>query len=1032
MVTKLTSYTATFVAMFFIGQNLFGQAQIDNAGAAAKAAGWTLQFSDDFGRSTLGENWQPVTGNWVIRDRMLCAGDQGHILSAWRFTGDVRLEYEAITDSTTPCDLSGVLCAQEGKESSGYYFGFGGQNNKLSFLIARNQIVGRSDFRIEPGKRYQVTCQREGARITFSIDGRVIITHTDDKPISAAGFDRVGLSVYAPGRFDNVRIYTKNGGKAIPAAAGGGGVKTYSVDGFEVPDPLFETLFGDTPASDVFLTYGTIFGGGRGGDAAPYAERVKRWFRATAKRFGLRFVNAEVLDEAAQYNLVAYGRMSDPEFAKRGIRTQSRPVEPVGHRPLIALPDDSLPYVFGNRGWLLDPRYLDYLVTEIEQRARDGEQWGIPQFDEIYTGFAIQPVPRDKWYKEVHEADKEIREKYGAGKFGMPKTHQDGGPFERIAHRRWASDKLTDAFARAYKAAKAVNPDMKLIGPTHGSNATSADMEAWAPSFDIMGGQVSGGSSPCLLDWVRPGCNTKLYADLTGKPIWMMVHMSIDHARQRHPEYIREMYSQVFRNGGQGLWLMNSEFFERELEDARFAEPAKWRAMLALSKTISRMKLPRLPEADCAILFASDSTNTTLYAGLSYHNHQDVNAYAAVGPCLRAWPKFVSDRQIIRDERELSDYEVLYIPYAAYQRATVLEKIKAYVRGGGVVVCTDTEAFTWNVNGERFGAQWDELTGVRKTGAREADAVMTTVMPNPLPLSEPLELGALVPGRRIEPIDDKVVNIAVFDDGSPAITRHDYGKGHVYFFAADPFYVVGDGKTRKSTVAQGAPIVTLIEAIQKTAGVQMGRDIWRFTLPPYESDVYQRETDRCLTGNYVHDANHPLLAPNNLESHGAYTYRRAPDAVKDEAGANQAIPFKTGRLTNRLAAYETRNRRGSRPADPKELAKITSQWIVGWADPAPISITFDFKTNQALTFCRMVYSGAMPMLSVKGSRNGKQWVPLAVMIEQVAGADVKDIRFDLKPAKPAVFRYVRFDFGSRKTEDVFELCEVDIWGPAAR
>jgi len=123
---------------------------------------------------------------------------------------------------------------------------------------------------------------------------------------------------------------------------------------------------------------------------------------------------------------------------------------------------------------------------------------------------------------------------------------------------------------------------MKLAGPTHGSNATSADMEGWAPYFDILGGQCAGGSTNCLFDWVRVGANTKLYVDLTEKPIWMMVHLSKDHAKVRDPEYIREMYSQVFRNGGQGLWLMSTEFFERELGDAMFAEPAKWRAMLEL------------------------------------------------------------------------------------------------------------------------------------------------------------------------------------------------------------------------------------------------------------------------------------------------------------------------------------------------------------------------------------------------------------------------------------------------------------------
>ena len=794
--------------------------------------------------------------------------------------------------------------------------------------------------------------------------------------------------------------------------------------GFEVRDPLFEELFGDQPAQRRFPIYGTIHGGGRRETPSGYAARMRRFFRATAKRFGSRFVLDEILDEAADNDFVVYGNMSDPQFAKRGILTHSRVVEPPGRLPLVSLPDNSLPYAFETRGWLLDPRYLDYFAREVEQRARERDYWAIPQFDEIFTWYAIKPVPRDKWYKEVFEADRQIREEYGFGKYGMPETHENGGPFERIAHRRWASDRLTEAFAKAYKLAKAVNPDMKLIGPTHGSNATSADMEAWAPYFDILGGQVSGGQTDTLMDWVRPACNTKLYVDLTGKPVWMMVHTSKWHAKRRHPEILREMYSQVFRSGGHGVWLMNTEFFERELEDARYCEPAKWRAMLAMADTIRTMRLPRLPEPDCAILFASDSTYTTLYGGFSYHNHQDVNAFAAVGPALRSWPRFVSDRQIDRDERDLADYKVLYVPYAAWQRASVLSKVEAYVRGGGIVVCTDTEAFTWNINGDRFGAKWEKLTGVRRAGPRDTDAVMTTVTPNPLPVSGTLDLTALVPGRRIEPVSDDVVNIAVFDDGSPAVTLHPLGKGKVIFFAADPFYVIEDGAKRRSVVALGAPIVKLIEAIQTMAGVKMGHDIWRFKLPPYETDVYQREQGVCLTNNYVYDANEPLLESNNVQTGGTYAYSRAPTTPADVTAGGEPIPIAEGHLTNRLKAYQTRNQRKPRPKDPAEMNRITAQWIVGWTDPDPVGVAFDFAGAHELSRARLVYSGTMPALKVRGSVDGRTWKDLASKPQVSAGEDVKDVAVPLDGR----CRFVRLDFAQRKGGARFELCEVEIWG----
>ena len=134
-----------------------------------------------------------------------------------------------------------------------------------------------------------------------------------------------------------------------------------------------------------------------------------------------------------------------------------------------------------------------------------------------------------------------------------------------------------------------------------------------------------------LAEWVRPGATTKLYVDLADKPVWMMVHMSKRHGPVRDPEYLREAYSQVFRNGGAGVWLMAREFFELEAADAMFAEPFKWNAMVELTKVIRNMHLPRLPKAaDCAILFSAITTVTDQWGGLSGDNDRHLNAYAAL------------------------------------------------------------------------------------------------------------------------------------------------------------------------------------------------------------------------------------------------------------------------------------------------------------------------------------------------------------------------------------------------------------------
>jgi len=1036
LVRKLFFALAYLVGATLLAQAAFGQAALDMEGAEAEAEGWKCRFRDDFNRTELGENWRPVRGRWRLRNGMLCADDSAHIVSAWRFTGDVRLEYDAVTDAERPCDLSGVLSAQLGREASGYYFGFGGQENKYSFLLVRGEIVKRSDERIVPGRRYHVVCQREGKRITFAVNGKVIISYVHEKPITDPEYDRVGLSVYAPGRFDNVRIYTKGDGKAIPPATTTRKAQFFEVTGVEIEGPLFEELFSDRPTPGVFLPYCTKYDGRKDTRGAISVER----HQFAAKKFGGRYVLAEQLDEAARYGIICYGHRNEPEYRKRGISTWDGVVDVPRGRPLISLPDQDLPPVHNANGWILDPRYLKELIRQLKERARNNEYDYVAHFDELWTGYANRPVPRDKWYKEVEEADREVREKYGFGKFGMPTSYADGDPFDRIAYARWAWDKLTECFVNGYKAAKKINPNLKIIGPTHGSTATSGDMEAWSEGFDIYGGQVVGGQTNTLFDWVRPGATTKLYVDLTGKPVWMMVHMAKRQMPVRDPEYIREAYSQVFRNGGENVWLMSREFFEQELQDAIFAEPFKWNAMLELAKVIRKMRLPRLPEtADTAILYSAISTVTDQWGGLSGDNDRHISAYAALGPCLRNWFHFVSDRQIVRGTRDLANYKTIFVPWVTYEYPEVLQKFKDYARAGGTLVFTDDDAFTWNINGEKFGEAWEELSGIRRIEPRTEEAIMTVRASRYLDLPDGFTLSALVPGYRVQILDDSVVTIAVFPNGDPAITMHPYGKGKVYCFAADPLYAVYEHPKKYSTVAPGSPVVQFFGAIQKAAGVKAGHDIWRFKLPPYKTDIYRKESGLCLTNNYVYDVNDPLLEPNNRDLKGTYSYARAPDAIPDVGVTD--VPFATGHLTNRLLAFKTRDKRKA-----PTLAQIqaeTPRWVVSWNDPAPVAVTFDLKSEQPLTQCRLFFSGAMPALVVRASMDGKDWIPLASTFEETAGPNVKDVRLYLGGAyrsgkaetgrfRPDAFRYVRLDFARRKAEAPFELCEVEIWGKLPR
>ncbi|MGD0783705.1 MAG: hypothetical protein ABSA30_12680, partial [Candidatus Aminicenantales bacterium] len=62
---------------------------------------------------------------------------------------------------------------------------------------------------ITPGKVHHQIVQREGNTIIHVVDGKVVMTYQDAKPLKGDDHDRIGFYLYGPGQFDNVRVYTK-------------------------------------------------------------------------------------------------------------------------------------------------------------------------------------------------------------------------------------------------------------------------------------------------------------------------------------------------------------------------------------------------------------------------------------------------------------------------------------------------------------------------------------------------------------------------------------------------------------------------------------------------------------------------------------------------------------------------------------------------------------------------------------------------------------------------------------------------------
>lgn len=180
---------------------------------AVGAQDWTLAFEDNFERAELGPDWSAM-GLTRVDGGTLLMGREGDIGSSYavctrEFKGALRLEYDAMSPVDTPCDLSAVLNGDEGGYSSGFFFGFGSQNNTTGLLLLKNQPGAEYPAIITPGKWHHVVAERDGVRFRQIIDGRVVLDYTHPGPLPGPLYPHVGFAVWHLGRFDNVRVFTK-------------------------------------------------------------------------------------------------------------------------------------------------------------------------------------------------------------------------------------------------------------------------------------------------------------------------------------------------------------------------------------------------------------------------------------------------------------------------------------------------------------------------------------------------------------------------------------------------------------------------------------------------------------------------------------------------------------------------------------------------------------------------------------------------------------------------------------------------------
>lgn len=178
------------------------------ASVLAQNANWSLAFEDDFDRAEIGPDYRLTRGERLeIEDgRLLVVGSGGTAMLQRSFPPDVRVEFECEAWPERPvCDLSTIL-------NSVYLLGFGARGNMANHLKGPNADFTDHDppFLIEVGKKYRMIAQREGRRITYTVNDTVILDVTSDALLGGQSFDQIGFITWGGMLVDRLRVFVRD------------------------------------------------------------------------------------------------------------------------------------------------------------------------------------------------------------------------------------------------------------------------------------------------------------------------------------------------------------------------------------------------------------------------------------------------------------------------------------------------------------------------------------------------------------------------------------------------------------------------------------------------------------------------------------------------------------------------------------------------------------------------------------------------------------------------------------------------------
>ncbi|MBE6370853.1 MAG: hypothetical protein E7055_02115 [Lentisphaerae bacterium] len=762
---------------------------------------------------------------------------------------------------------------------------------------------------------------------------------------------------------------------------------------WKVKDPLFKELISDRPAPFPGLR---MFSWNM--PIAPHRNR------AYALQYGRTFDRQERFaeyDRSGIRHLEMYHRTPDKELLPWMDGKPGRSV--------------MLLYYTGRNGF--DPYWMfEGLADETaeELKKNPARYSGVAMPDEYLHGLdsiLAATAANPKTAASVEAIRREIREKYGYGKYDIPSSPEtDTEPFARLAMRKYLLAKMVLAQKKMMEVCrehqKKTGYTVQVISSDPTSQMRIQHQSRIAPYVDMVNVQSGPANSDSRQ---RSGFGAKLVTDLSGKPAFCYVHLENLNNVSYDAEASASLLSEAFRAGAIGVALYPVDWAgvtrrQGSSNNDAYGHRPRWDTILDTAKIINSMNLLKIPEPDYAVFVSNDSAlSRRRWEAPPYEAY-----YNLAGPGARTWFRFISDIQLIDGKEKLSNWKFVVIPKADIVDEALYPHFEKYVKNGGTLVCFDPDFSRFRPDGTDGRAFTEKLFGVRTANTKYYDRIVPSTqdgLMKGMKPAIPLAAGNL----KLEGKSVKV--LAASPAGDAVITEKDYPRGgRAVMIAREPSYT--DGSRPQWQEFNKTLLVNL--------GARTGQDIWRFTFP-HKKEVKPVVKGTCLTGNHFlwwrDKAEKVANAP--IAKDARYTLTLAPDALK--AGDKLVFDFKNGNLTNREKAFsagdlfnELKNRFIIREGKIR-LDMFADTFSRGDA----FQIRIDFGKKVPARRVKIFWSGTLPEVSVTAPDGRKAVIP---------GGKTPDVRMSetALPAGAPVSSLV-LSLGARPEGEKLILSEIEVW-----